>query len=503
MNTGDPGAENTNPNSGSNGMQTPPDGPALAVEQSRSTSPMSAAQTAPNGEEAQELPLPVAPSEFSSFEEKYGSDFVDWDKWDEADDDDESAEFDSDDWDDVEDEDDDDDHFLDIEDPDDLFEDEDEEDDSVASSIPGQNVSRVPDSSPTSEAPAPAQAVAPSGGIVRYPVVDLPDNIKNPPIKNRHYQMLRKHVTSNMKPYWPNGVTITKICTDLASTAGKRMRKRKSWLGYTTWADILRSMPDVVRIEGALSVGYTVYLVKEPKRKKASPVIDPENPPWWYTAPGPKYIPPGPRRKRRGLKEYEAFRNIVRNLLKKYPAGISLPLFCACQGLSGKKAKKMRLKTGFSRLVDMLRSMPDLIDFIEAPDVTGGYIVKAHDPSEPLPPPPPDGRAKAPPGAPVLPAGSAPKIEQYQAFRDCVIWNWDNTFMPSKYPHGVALEVFCSGYGITGPKAKRLRVNLGYNKVRMHFRPPPAISSHSRPLFSKLFFDRSRGFAQHGREDSY
>lgn len=51
----------------------------------------------------------------------------------------------------------------------------------------------------------------------------------------------------------------------------------------------------------------------------------------------------------------------------------------ASKGLSGQKAKKFRRRTGFTRLIDMLRSMPDLIDFIEEPKAEGGYIVRAHD----------------------------------------------------------------------------------------------------------------------------
>lgn len=53
-----------------------------------------------------------------------------------------------------------------------------------------------------------------------------------------------------------------------------------------------RAAGDVVRIEGAKGVGFSVFLIHCPRKKRPKPVIDPENPPWWWRPPGHVYVPP-------------------------------------------------------------------------------------------------------------------------------------------------------------------------------------------------------------------
>lgn len=68
-------------------------------------------------------------------------------------------------------------------------------------------------------------------------------------------------------------------------------------------------------------------------------------------------------------------------------------------------------------------------------------------PAEGPPPPPP---LKAPPGAPQLPRLRSPKVEIYNAIRACVVWNWENVYTAEKFPNGITLTHFCSGY-VQGP----------------------------------------------------
>eukprot|EP00667_Euglena_gracilis_P001586 EG_transcript_1586 len=315
--------------------------------------------------------------------------------------------------------------------------------------------------------------VAAEKAVTPDPARWLPENVRNPPRERMEYKRLAKHVKRVLGHHWPDPVSIHKATSELAAQATKSLRRYKRLFGYPTWADILRSMPDVVRIEGAKGVGFSVFLINCPRKKRPKPVIDPENPPWWWRPPGHVYVPPGPKRASRGIKEYEAFRNVVRNLLAKEQTGMSVALFMASKGLSGQKAKKFRRRTGFTRLIDMLRSMPDLIDFIEEPKAEGGYIVRAHDPNTPIPAYLTQPPLKAPPGAPQLPRLRSPKVEIYNAIRACVVWNWENVYTAEKFPNGITLTHFCSGYGLNGRMAKSLRLRLGYGKAADLIRSMP------------------------------
>jgi hypothetical protein len=338
----------------------------------------------------------------------------------------------------------------------------------VATSSPPQPDASSPD--PGGSEPA----VHSPGELVpmRLEIAELPDIIRDPPRRNVWYLRGVKFIKKTLGAYWPDGITLVKLCAELNRTAPRRLTKNRKLMGYVTWTDMLRSMPDVVRIDGSRDTGYSVFLMNPPKRK-VEPVIDPENPPWWWRPEAPPYVPPGPQRMDRGLEEYEAFRNVVRSIISREPNGITLGLLLASKGLSGQKAKRMRRKTGFDKLVDLLRSMPDLIDFIEEPRAEGGYIVKAHDPSKPIPAPPVKLPLPAPPGAPLLPRGTVPKVEIYRVFRECVIWGLKNVFTPERFPNGVPLEHFCSGYGINGVRAKHLRLRLGYLKAADLIRSMP------------------------------